>query len=67
MMKFNKGILLTILIQLLLVYNPLPVVAQELDEVIKKYIKSKYGNTELDSISSLRTFGFIKNNYGQPD
>ena len=66
-MKFNKGILQTILIQLLLVYNPLPLVAQELDEVIKRYTKSKYGNTELDSVRSLRMFGFIKNNYGQPD
>ena len=66
-MKFNNGILLTILIQLLLVYNPLPVVAQELDEIISKYTKSIWGNTELDSIRSLRTFGIVQNENGAPD
>ena len=66
-MKFNKGFLLTILIQLLLVYNPLPVVAQDLEEVVKRYTKSIWGNTELDSIRSLRTFGIVQNENGAPD
>ena len=66
-MKFNNGILLTILIQLLLVYNPLPVVAQDLEEVVKRYTKSIWGNTELDSIRSLRTFGVVQNENGTPD
>ena len=66
-MKFNNGILLTILIQLLLVYNPLHVVAQELDEIISKYTKSIWGNTKLDSIRSLRAFGVVQNENGTPD
>ena len=66
-MKFKKEILIILLIHFLFCYNPVTVVAQELDEVVQRYIKSTWGDTELDSISSLRTFGFIKNNYGQPD
>ena len=66
-MKFKKEIFLIMIIKLLLVYNPVHVVAQELDEVIERYTKSIYGNTELDSIRSLRTFGFIQNDYVKPD
>ena len=66
-MKFNKKILLFILIQSALVANPFPLVAQELDEVVQRYIKSTWGETDINSIKSLRTFGFVQNEDGTPD
>ena len=67
MMKFKKEILLFLLIQSLLVSNSVPLVAQDLEEVVKRYTKSIWGNTELDSIRSLRTFGVVQNENGTPD
>lgn len=66
MMKFKKEILLFLLIQSVLVSNPFPVVAQELDEVIKKYTEATWGDTELDSIHSIRTFSYFFDEQGIP-
>ena len=66
-MKFKKEILLFILIQSVLVSNPFPLIAQELDEVVKKYTESIWGDTDLDSIHSLLTYGYALNENGNPD
>jgi len=46
-MKIKKEILLFLLVQPLLISNPYPLVAQGLEEVIKKYTDSIWGDTEL--------------------
>ena len=66
-MKIKKEILLFLFIQSLLVSNSVPLVAQDLEEVVKRYTKSIWGNTELDSIRSLRAFGVVQNENGTPD
>ena len=65
-MKFKKEILLFILIQSVLVSNPVPLVAQELDEVVQRYIKSTWGNIELDYIHSIRIFSYFFDEQGIP-
>lgn len=65
-MKTKKEILLFLLVQPLLISNPYPLVAQGLEEVIKKYTDSIWGDTELDSVKSLRTFSYFFDEQGNP-
>lgn len=66
-MNFKKLILMILFSQIISFHIQVPVAAQELKEVVKNYIKSTWGDTDLESIKSLRIYGYAINEDGSPD
>lgn len=65
-MKLTKLILMIMFSQIILFHTPTPLAAQQLEEVVKNYITSTWGDTDLESIKSIRISGYAINESGGP-